>query len=77
MAVGGGTDERRNALAVTGASPPAIRAQAAVMSRETIRIDAPCNDTAVGAQLCEFDDLVVGVDAARLIFRMVAAGRLP
>lgn len=77
MAAGVGTDERRNAIAMISASPPVIRAQPGLISRDTIRIDMPCNDAAAGSQLCEFDDLVVGVDAARLVLRMVAAGRLP
>ena len=77
MAASTGADEGRNALAITSAVPLQISAPASFMTRESIRGDPPCNDGAVGGQMCEFDDLVVGVDASRLVSRMVAAGRLP
>jgi prepilin-type N-terminal cleavage/methylation domain-containing protein len=62
-----GADENTNAIAAAGTQ---------YIARDTIRADIPCNDIA-GPQLCEFDDLVIGIDAGRLVGRMVNAGRLP
>ena len=77
MAAGVGADESRNAIAMTNTVPPQISAPSSFMNRELIKIDPPCNDAAAGGQLCAFDDVIVGVDAARLVAKMVGAGRLP
>lgn len=36
-----------------------------------------CDDNTGGSPMCEFDDLVIGIDVGRLVNRMVTAGRLP
>ncbi len=77
MAAGVGADEGRNALTIPSTAPLQISAAASFMTRDSIRIEPPCNDAVLGGQMCAFDDLVVGVDAARLVGRMVGAGRLP
>ncbi len=70
-------DEDRNALTITNAVPPQVSAPSSFMSRDSIKVDPPCNHAAAGGQLCAFDDQIVGVDAARLVAKMVGAGRLP
>ncbi len=77
MAASAGADEGRNALAITSAVPLQLSAPTSFMTRESNRIDPPCNDAAAGGQMSEIDDLVEGVEAARLVSRMFAAGRLP
>jgi hypothetical protein len=52
-------------------------ATANFITRDVWPVIAGCNDNAVGSSMCEFDDLVLGIDVGRLVNRMVTAGRLP
>lgn len=52
-------------------------ATANFITRDAWPARAVCNDNAVGNPMCEFDDLVIGIDMGRLVNRLVTAGRLP
>ncbi len=52
-------------------------ATANFITRDVWPAIAGCNDNAGGSPMCEFDDLVLGIDMGRLVNRMVTAGRLP
>jgi hypothetical protein len=54
-----------------------VASDAIVVDRPVLRTDAACDDIAGGgANLCEFDDLVIAIGRSTLVGRMAAAGRL-
>jgi len=71
-----GSDENRNRLSSTRSPAPEGGPSLRLVSRPVVRTTDACSDEEPG-QMCEFDDLVVGIGVPRLVERMVAVGRLP